>query len=471
MSTILDKIVAEKRQSIALLYQQHDLEVLRRQVQPTTRSFYQKLAAARAAQEAFFIAEFKRKSPSEGWINQHTEPIAQVRAYARAGAKAVSILTDEAFFGGSYADLLRVAQAIPEGERPLLLQKDFILDPIQIYLARQAGADLILLIAAILQPDEMQALRQTAESLGMGVLAEVHDAEELEKILPLNFPVIGVNNRDLKTFRTALNRFNYLNDKYLPQQDRPLLVAESGVGDYRDFQCVRRADAFLIGTGLMRQEQAPTSFSSYFRTDKPYLFKACGIRSADMLHPNEADFIGLNFSPRSKRRIDPAILEKQPLPENAVAVFYQNTEAEILETLARFSFKRIQLYAGDVSLGFIKKLRVRVFLAAALKQEADLQQLDQYAPHVDAFILDGALPGSGQASAVEIPANFPYPFFLAGGMHSGNLERLLPFENCIGVDMASGIEDTDGSVRLEKIQQVAVKLKNLVPESLKTIDL
>ena len=280
-----------------------------------------------------------------------------------------------------------------------------------------------------------------------------------------------MNNRDLKTFRTALNRFNYLNDKYLPQQDRPLLVAESGVGDYRDFQCVRRADAFLIGTGLMRQEQAPTSFSSYFRTDKPYLFKACGIRSADMLHPNEADFIGLNFSPRSKRRIDPAILEKQPLPENAVAVFYQNTEAEILETLARFSFKRIQLYAGDVSLGFIKKLRVRVFLAAALKQEADLQQLDQYAPHVDAFILDGALPGSGQASAVEIPANFPYPFFLAGGMHSGNLERLLPFENCIGVDMASGIEDTDGSVRLEKIQQVAVKLKNLVPESLKTIDL
>ena len=353
----------------------------------------------------------------------------------------------------------------------MLLQKDFILDPIQIYLARQAGADLILLIAAILQPDEMQALRLTAESLGMGVLAEVHDAEELEKILPLNFPVIGVNNRDLKTFRTALNRFNYLSNKYFPQQERPLLVAESGVGDYRDFQCVHHADAFLIGTGLMRQEQLPTSFSSYFRTDKPYLFKACGIRAANMLHRDEADFIGLNFSPRSKRRIDPAVLENQPLPENAVAVFYGNTEAEILETLARFPFKRIQLYAGDVSLDFIKSLRVRVFLAAALKQETDLQQLDQYAPHVDAFILDGAMPGSGQAATLEIPSDFPYPFLLAGGMHEGNLERLLPFENCIGVDMASGIEDTDGSVRLEKIQQVAVKLKNLTTDALKTIDL
>jgi len=343
----------------------------------------------------------------------------------------------------------------------LLLQKDFILDPIQIYLARQAGADLILLIAAILQPDEMQSLRQTAENLGMGVLAEVHDAEELEKILPFNFPVIGVNNRDLKTFRTALNRFNFLENQYYTPQNRPLLVAESGVTDYRDFQCVCRADAFLIGTGLMRQEQLPTSFSSYFRTDKPYLFKACGIRSADMLHPNEADFIGLNFSPRSKRRIDPAMLENHTLPENAVAVFYQNPETEILEILARFPFRRIQLYAGDVSLEFIKKLRVRVFLAAALKQESDLQQLDQYAPHVDAFILDGAAPGSGNASVIEIPADFPYPFLLAGGINATNAERILPYQNCIGVDAASGIETPDGAVSVEKIHEIADVLKQL----------
>ena len=123
MSSILDKIVAEKRQSIALLYQQHDLEVLRRQVQPTTRSFYQTLAEARAAQEAFFITEFKRKSPSEGWINQYAEPVAQVRAYASAGAKADSILTDETFFGGSYEDLCRVAP--PRRRTPLAAAKGF----------------------------------------------------------------------------------------------------------------------------------------------------------------------------------------------------------------------------------------------------------------------------------------------------------------------------------------------------------
>lgn len=257
--SILAKIVESKKGEIKQLHKQHDLAALQMQFPEnasTTPLFYRRLAEARAAGQPFFITEFKRKSPSEGWINQHANLPAQVLAYAQAGAGAISVLTDEPFFGGSYDDLQLAAQTLANLKRstskaqtPLLLQKDFVLDPIQIYLARLHGADLILLIAAILEPDRLDFLRKTAESLGMGVLVEVHDAEELHKIHHLDFPVLGVNNRDLRTFRTALNRVNVVGVKAKPR----LLIAESGIRDYRDFQMVRCADGFLIGTGLDRK--------------------------------------------------------------------------------------------------------------------------------------------------------------------------------------------------------------------------
>ena len=247
---ILDQIVAHKHLEIKRLYEQFDFDTLRQMAIPSAKNFYRSLAAARTQGEPFFIAEFKRKSPSEGWINRDADVCDQVQHYARAGARAVSVLTDSHFFGGSYDDLQQAAITLHEmpGEAPLLLQKDFILDPIQIYLARLHGADIILLIAAILSTERLRMLRHTAESLGMGALVEVHNREELENIRHLDFPVLGINNRDLNTFRTALNRVNVL----ARLAGKRFIIAESGIQDYRDFQAVRRADGFLIGTGLMR---------------------------------------------------------------------------------------------------------------------------------------------------------------------------------------------------------------------------
>ncbi|HNM24328.1 MAG TPA: hypothetical protein PKL15_02815 [Saprospiraceae bacterium] len=455
MSSILDQIIAQKQQEISALYARHDIATLRRAAPPCRRNFYQALASARAAGEPFFIAEFKRKSPSEGWINREAAVADQVIRYRLAGAHAVSVLTDGAFFGGSYDDLRAAAEALAHTSC-LLLQKDFVLDPIQIYLARAAGADIILLIAAILPPGRLDFLKKTAESLGMGVLVEVHDANELEAVRGLDFPVLGINNRDLNTFRTALNRANALSR----HAGSRLIIAESGIRSYRDFQAVRKADGFLIGTGLMAGQGGSGVFREHFQTDGRLLFKACGIRRPALLHDTRADFTGLNFSPLSKRRIDPDLFDNQTIPHHAVAVFYQNSEADIRQTLDRFPFRIVQLYAQEHRPEFIRSLRQKVILASAIASPADIERLEPYAAEVDFFILDGARPGSGDLIGTAIPTDFPWPFLLAGGLHGGNLERVLAYENCIGVDVASGIE-SEGQPSPGKIDEIARQLKNL----------
>lgn len=458
---ILTEIVASKKQEIRQLYKQYDPETLKSLTLPTQRSFEAALSTARSQRRPFFITEFKRKSPSEGWIDKDANLPAQIELYARAGAGAISVLTDEPFFGGHYDDLRRAAAtlaALPEGaNRPLLLQKDFILDPIQIYLARQAGADLILLIAAILTAEELESLRQVAASLGMGALVEVHDAAELDTIQHLNFPILGINNRDLKTFRTALNRVNVL----ARQAKGRYIIAESGLHHARDFRIVRRADGFLIGTSLMRLRAAGhlTSEeqmlqSQFAPRDHRPLFKACGIRTADLLTTSTADWIGINFSPVSKRRMDPAVLDScKTLPANAVAVFYKNSLEEINAILERYPFQTIQLYASDITPDQVRSLRKKVILALSVRSEADLNVVEDYASDVDMFILDGAAPGSGQRIGANIPTDFPYPFLLAGGIHAANLHLVHNYENCIGVDIASGIE-TDNVADAEKISEI-----------------
>jgi phosphoribosylanthranilate isomerase len=138
------------------------------------------------------------------------------------------------------------------------------------------------------------------------------------------------------------------------------------------------------------------------------------------------------------------------LPSNAVALFYKNTEAEIRAILSEFPFKIVQLYAEDVTPDFVRSLKKKVILAAAIRKESDLEALEAFAAEVDFFILDGATPGSGQLGEVTIPENFPYPFLLAGGIKLENLSLAEKFKNCIGVDIASGIE-TDGQIDAMKI--------------------
>ena len=192
--------------------------------------------------------------------------------------------------------------------------------------------------------------------------------------------------------------------------------------------------------------------------------KACGIRTKDLLKSETADLIGINFSPISKRKINELDLREWlgegTVPTNCVAVFKENTEEEVTEAVRNYGFRYIQLYADDFSVDFVKKIRQKVILAISIKSDRDLELAEEYAPYIDFFILDGAKPGSGESIESTIPSDFPYPFFLAGGMNAGNLDRMKKYEHCLGVDMASGIE-SEGKVNPEKIGEVKGKLQDL----------
>ncbi len=452
MNNILEKIKAAKEVEVSALYEKYSLDELKKNVVSSPISFYEKLAQKKALNQPFLISEFKRKSPSEGWINEEVSIESQIQKYIDFGTDAVSVLTDNQFFGGSYEDLNKAASWIENVQNCeiCVLNKEFIIDEIQVYLARKNGANLILLIAEILDVESFENLKNLAESLGMGVLAEVHNLPEFKKIEALNCKVIGVNNRNLDNFKTAINNCNFL-AQYISKDS--FLIAESGMHNSIDLKVAGTySDGFLIGTSLMRNSKLDFSQECFF--------KACGMRSSEEISNNRADLVGVNFSPKSKRKVNEKILADLEIPQNAVALFYKNSESDIDEILSNYHFKYIQVYFEDVSFEFIKNCKHKIMLAVKVKGNFDFNELEQYAPFVDFFILDSAEPGSGKSIQSEIPFEFPYPFLLAGGMNLENLNRIEKYKNCIGVDIASGVE-TAAKVDLDKIKNIKSKIEKI----------
>ena len=225
---ILDKIVASKREELTALKAALPLAELEAKAAdlPTTRDFAVALSGA-AGHAVRLIAEFKRASPSKGPIRPDLDPDEVARLYEDAGASAMSVLTDEPFFSGTLEDLriARCAVDLP------ILRKDFTLEPYQLYEARCAGADAVLLIAAILSVEQMRDLREEAESLGLAALVEVHCEEELDRALESGPRIVGVNNRDLKTFTVDLQTTFRL---MTTVPDGIVTVSESGIRTRED---------------------------------------------------------------------------------------------------------------------------------------------------------------------------------------------------------------------------------------------
>lgn len=251
---ILEKIVWEKDREIAVSRDRVSLDQLKRQVAelPPPRDF---VAALRAScRKPAVIAEVKKASPSKGVIREDFDPVAIARGYAAGGASCLSVLTDKTFFQGGFDVLVAVREAV---DLPLLC-KEFILSPYQLYQARAAGADAALLIAAILEDADLGYLLKVARSLGLAALVEVHDAQEMERVLRLEgVPMIGINNRDLSTFHTDLATTERLTADYGQRirASKTLLVSESGLANRDDLDRVLSAgaDAVLVGEALMRQ--------------------------------------------------------------------------------------------------------------------------------------------------------------------------------------------------------------------------
>jgi indole-3-glycerol phosphate synthase len=241
----LAEIVAAKREEVGALGRRRDELRAAAAEAPPTRGF---AAALSRPGEVRLLAEVKRRSPSAGAIRPGADPVEIALAYEAGGAAALSVLTDEAFFGGSLEALraVRAAVGIP------VLRKDFVIDAAQVYEARAAGADAILLIVRILDDTLLVELHGLAVRLGMDVLVEVHDGAELERALAAGSRLVGVNNRDLRTFRTDLGVTRRL------AADVPAgvtLVAESGIRTAEDVLSLgaEGVDAVLVGESLMRQ--------------------------------------------------------------------------------------------------------------------------------------------------------------------------------------------------------------------------
>jgi indole-3-glycerol phosphate synthase len=261
MSDILQKIVAVKREEIAAGLKKKSLAAIREDAEGRvmTRDFEGALRAKINAGRAAVIAEVKKASPSKGVLRAEFIPADIAQSYAEHGAACLSVLTDQQFFQGCN-DYLKQARA----SCPLpVLRKDFMVDPYQVFEARAIGADCILLIAACLSDAQMAELEAVARHLGMAVLVEVHDAEELQRALKLKTPLLGINNRNLRTFEVTLNTtLGMLAD--VPADK--LLITESGILKRADVQTMRDAGvhAFLVGEAFMRADDPGAALAELF---------------------------------------------------------------------------------------------------------------------------------------------------------------------------------------------------------------
>lgn len=258
---ILRKILCRKREEVAQRSAVLPLNELsqRAQAAAPVRGFARALRDSVEAGQSAVIAEIKKASPSKGVLRENFDPAAIARSYQAGGASCLSVLTDVDFFQGAdeYLQQARAACALP------VLRKDFVLDPYQVYEARALGADCILLIVAALEDEMLMELLQLAGHLGMDALVEVHDATEMERALATPAPLIGVNNRNLRTFETSLETTIELLPAF--PLDR-LLVTESGIHSRDDVQLMRNngVHAFLIGEAFMRADNPGERLAELF---------------------------------------------------------------------------------------------------------------------------------------------------------------------------------------------------------------
>jgi indole-3-glycerol phosphate synthase len=268
-ATILDRLVADKRDALAQRRRTEPLPALRARALALAPPL--PLAPALRGPLIRLIAEIKKASPSAGVLEETLDPVARARTYVDNGAAAVSILTEERRFLGSLDHLTSVRAALsglPGSPRPPLLRKDFLFDPYHLYEARAAGADAVLLIVAVLEQAALVDLLALARALGLAALVEVHDEGEVERALAARAEIIGINNRDLRTFQTSLDVTERLRPLIATEA---LVVSESGIQRPSDVERLARAgvDAILVGEALMRSGDVAAGVRAFSCIPRP----------------------------------------------------------------------------------------------------------------------------------------------------------------------------------------------------------
>jgi indole-3-glycerol phosphate synthase/phosphoribosylanthranilate isomerase len=477
MSTILSEILDRKREVVARL-----------RADPASRDFRDRAMAIRAnatphpllrALESFsggvnIIAEFKRRSPSAGTIRSDLSATDVATRYERGGACAISVLTDEQYFGGSILDLV----AIRESTTVPLLRKDFIIDEIQICEAAAVGADAVLLIAAALEDGPLAKLRATAEEeLGLDAVVEVHTCGELRRAVMAGARLIGVNNRDLRTFQTSLET----SERLIAEAPRDrIMISESGLQNPQSLRHLRALGfrGFLIGEALMRASDPEAALRDFIAgaedgrersqamaSDTDVLqvmataiqIKICGVTTA-----NDAracvelgtDMIGFNFYQASPRYIEPAmvrrIVDALPAQTCAVGVFVDADTAEIRKLAKTAGVRCVQLH-GHATPESCNELAREFRVIRALSTDTRFKP-EQTAAFPECDVLIDAYHselrgGTGQTCdwfAARAAMRYTRFLILSGGLNAQNVDRAIAAVTPHAVDVCSGIEKAPG---------------------------
>jgi indole-3-glycerol phosphate synthase/phosphoribosylanthranilate isomerase len=494
VETLLDHIVARTWSDLtAKKQEQAEDEVIRlAQCAERPRDFYGALAAS--AGQVRLIAELKRASPSRGLIRADFAPDALARSYEQGGAAAISVLTEPHFFQGSpaYLRAARAATSLP------LLRKDFIVDRYQVYEARAMGADALLLICALLDDARLCDLLQLTQSLGMEALVEIHDAAEARRAVAAGSRIIGINNRDLRTFRVHMETTRALRD--LIPADR-LVVSESGIFTGADVRQLGEwgVQAALIGEAIMRHADVVPKVRELATACRGPRVKMCGMRTPEQAlaaGAAGADFIGLVFAPSRRqvtldaaREIVAALCTRAEggrLCPHIVGVFVNPDAGAANRIGAELGLDYVQL-SGDEPPELCRAMARPVVKALRFRSAADLAQIERYRPVTALALVDtpddahrakpvitravgeldpkgapgsdggGSYGGTGRVGDWQLAhlAAQRAPILLAGGLTPENVAAAVAAVQPWGVDVSSGIE-VDGIKSPERMQQFAL---------------
>ncbi|WP_323933885.1 bifunctional indole-3-glycerol-phosphate synthase TrpC/phosphoribosylanthranilate isomerase TrpF [Aeromonas caviae] len=459
--TILGKIVAAKQEWVAARKESQPLASFQDALTPSDRDFEGDLRKGSTR----FILECKKASPSKGLIRNDFSPEAIADIYGHY-ATAISVLTDEKFFQGDFAFLPRVRGRV---QQPVLC-KDFMIDPYQVYLARHYQADAILLMLSVLTDEGYRALFNVAKELGLGVLTEVSNEEELTRAIDLGAPVIGINNRDLRDLSVDLARTQQLAAR-IPG-DR-VVISESGINHRAQVAALRHhAKGFLVGSSLMAEPDLEAAVRKLVLGQN----KVCGLtrpEDAAAAHQAGAVFGGLIFVAKSPRYVDipaaRAVMAGAPL--SYVGVFRNAQPQTIAKTVDALGLAAVQLH-GDEDAAYIDTLRALLpatcqiwkAVGVSLGKESGepLPALDYPA---DRLLLDTKVGsqsgGTGQAFDWTLLAHLDKArLMLAGGLNPDNALEAARV-GCLGLDFNSGVESAPGRKDAYKLTAAFGALRQL----------
>ncbi|MFA5763340.1 MAG: bifunctional indole-3-glycerol-phosphate synthase TrpC/phosphoribosylanthranilate isomerase TrpF [archaeon] len=446
--TILDEIVANKKIEIIEAKKKLPLEQLQKNLAKSNSDF---LSALKGKNN--IICELKFNAPSSG-KTKSTKSLGEIIELYDTYASAISVLTDQKYFSGN---LEYIKEAKKHTKLPIL-RKDFIIDPYQIYEARYYGADAILLIASLLSKEEINNFLKIANELGMDALVEVREEDELTKVLGTNAKIIGINNRNLKTFTLNLDQTKILKEK-IPSDK--IVVSESGIYTKEEILDLD-TNAVLIGTSLMNASDMQKTLCDLHKTK----LKICGITNledAQMCVKQNVDLLGFNFYKNSKRYITPEIASEiilqLPNTVQSVGVFVNATQEEIETIVNKTGIDFIQLH-GDENQDFVNKLSQKfedkVIKVFKIKNKVESFDTLTYAKMFDTFTPE--FGGSGKEFDLKVISKEKGKIFIAGGINVNNVKKVLELKPyCI--DVCSGSEIEPGKKDENKVTELVEMIK------------